>query len=342
MLQLGQRPLTGSAADRVLFVNRIAELGHLKRSADLGFNVLVLGERGMGVTSLVLQHQRCLEEADRSGYYVTAGRVEDIVGLVAAVRVVVAGKYTVSPLSAGLQQVVAATDPVPAVLREMRAMSAEVSQSGGRRPIVILDDLRDVGLVHELFGRYRDETWEMPLRWVVCGLATRRSQYLEPPADAFFDSVLTVAPLDSTTSRSLLQARLAQADIGDSGVAERIMIHESEIVERGEGNPRRLLAAVRSAVLRSPEEAVDADRLMSSAAELGGTEKVAVRHLLRHGPTSASDPGLLERLEVSRARATQVLRRLEDAELVYAFHDKRGVGRPRKLYATRLSHEETA
>ena len=78
MLQLGQRPLTGSAADRVLFVNRTAELGYLKRSADLDFNVLVLGERGMGVTSLVLQHQRCLEEADRSGYYVSAGRVEDM------------------------------------------------------------------------------------------------------------------------------------------------------------------------------------------------------------------------------------------------------------------------
>ena len=50
--------------------------------------------------------------------------------------------------------------------------------------------------------------------------------------------------------------------------------------------------------------------------------KLAVRHLLRHGPTSASDPGLLERLEVSRAQATQVLRRLEDAEFVYAFQDR--------------------
>ena len=119
----------------------------------------------------------------------------------------VAGEYTVSPLSAGLQQVVAAADPVPAVLREMRALSAEGLPKWRRRPIVILDDMRDVGLVHELFGRYRDETWEMPLRWVVCGLATRRSQYLEPPADAFFDSVLTVAPLNSTTSRDLLQAR---------------------------------------------------------------------------------------------------------------------------------------
>lgn len=60
MLQLSQRPLSGSDADRELFVDRTVELCHLERSAQLDFNVLVLGERGMGSTSLVRQHQRRL------------------------------------------------------------------------------------------------------------------------------------------------------------------------------------------------------------------------------------------------------------------------------------------
>ena len=177
-------------------------------------------------------------------------------------------------------------------------------------------------------------------QWIVCGLATRTSQYLEPPADGFFDSVLTVEALGNAASLNLLQARLAAAGAGDAEVKVRIISDCDRIVERGGGNPRRLLAAARDTVLRSPKETASADRLVDCAAELGKTEGLAVRHLLTHGPTSASDERLLDRLDITRARANQVFRRLEDAGLVYGFQDKGGVGRPRKLYATRLSHEE--
>lgn len=95
-------------------------------------------------------------------------------------------------------------------------------------------------------------------------------------------------------------------------------------------------------VLRSSEETLAADRLVASAAELGATERLAVRYLTRHGPTSASDQKLLDALDITRARATQVLRRIEDADLVYASNEKaHSPGRPRKLYATRLSRKET-
>jgi predicted ArsR family transcriptional regulator len=67
-----------------------------------------------------------------------------------------------------------------------------------------------------------------------------------------------------------------------------------------------------------------------------------VRHLLTFGPTSASDPELLSDLGTSRARATQVLRRLEDMGLVHASAEKSGIGRPRKLYAVRHRQVEGA
>jgi len=176
---------------------------------------------------------------------------------------------------------------------------------------------------------------------VVCGRASRRSQYLEPPADAFFDSVLTLDPLDTAASRGLLEARLSGADSTDDGAAVRIVARRDLIIRQSEGNPRQLLAAARDVVLRSSEEASAADRLVTSASELGATEGLAVRYLTRHGPTSASDQKLLEALDITRARATQVLRRLENADLVYASNEKaRSPGRPRKLYATRLSHKE--
>ena len=221
----------------------------------------------------------------------------------------------------------------------MREAESEAEPERGY-PIIILDEMYEPALVHQLFGRYRDEVWQLPFRWLVCGLATRRSRYLEPPADVFFDSVLTVDPLDDTASRDLLQTRLAAATADDAEATLRIISERDRIVEQGGGNPRQILVAARDAVLRSPEETVSADRLVDTAATLGTTVGLAVRHLLTNGPTSASDSRLLEHLDVTRARATQVLRRLEDAGLVYGFQDKGGIGRPRKLYTTGLSHGE--
>ena len=297
----------------------------------------------MGSTSLVRQHQRWLEDTGRASYYINAGWAEDMTELVRDIRIAVAGPRQRDPLAqfASLSRVLG-QEAVPDRIRDLRGLSAGVSESEGQRPIIILDEMHEPELVHELFGRYRDDIWQMPFRWVVCGQATRRSQYLEPPADAFFDSVLTLGPLDAAASWDLLRARLAGADIDDEEAGVRIVSNRDRIIRQGEGNPRRLLAAARDVVLRSSEEALAADRLVTSAAELGATERLAVRFLIRHGPTSASDEKLLESLDITRARATQVLRRLEDAGLVHASNEKaHHPGRPRKLYATHLSHEET-
>lgn len=294
----------------------------------------------MGSTSLVRQHQRRLEDTGRTSYYINAGWAEDMTELVKEIRLSVAG-----PRPPGDQLALAVSRVFVQEgddrIRDLRALSARVSEAEGQRPIIILDEMHAPELVHELFGRYRDDIWQMPFRWVVCGQATRRSQYLEPPADAFFDSVLTLGPLDTAASRDLLQARLAGADTDDGEAKVRIISNRDRIIRQGGGNPRQILAAARDVVLRSSEETVVADRLVASAAELGATESLAVRYLIRHGPTSASDEKLLESLDITRARATQVLRRLEDAELVHASNEKAShLGRPRKLYATRLNHEE--
>ena len=298
----------------------------------------------MGSTSLVLQHLRQLQDAGRTGYYVNGGWAEDLTELVAEIRIAVDGprpdRYSSEPIEQywASRALIRKGDDR---LRGLRAVSERISELGGERPVIALDEMHQPELVHELFGRYRDDVWQMPFRWVVCGRASRRARYLEPPADAFFDSVLTLGPLDTAASRELLEARLSGADSSDEGAKVRIIANRDLIIRQGEGNPRQILAAARDLVLRSSEEALAADRLVTSAAELGTTEMLAVRYLTRHGPTSASDQKLLDVLDITRARATQVLRRLEDAHLVYATSERgHRPGRPRKLYATRLSHKE--
>lgn len=341
MLQISQRPLTGSDADRRLFVDRSAEIGHLTRAAELGFNVLVLGERGSGVTSLMYQHQRRLQDSSRSVHYASAIRTDKLADLITVIRIAVEGLRGPAFLGGEnpFQALYGGGDPDP--LRDLRRLVTAEMRSAPQKITVILDEMHNAELVHDLFGRHRDDMWQLPFRWVVCGLLTRSSDYLEPPADAFFDTTVTLGPLDDDAATELLDVRLAQASADDSEAHWRLTSDRTRIVKRGMGNPRRILAAARDAALRSTEESLIADKLITSAADLGNTERLALRYLLVNGPTSPSDPQILQELDVTRARVNQVLRRLEDAGLVFAFPDKGGVGRPRKMYAPSLGSPET-
>ena len=340
MFQIGQRPLTGSEADHRLFVNRSAELAHLERAAELGFNVLALGERGAGMTSLMYQHQRRLQNSGRTCHYGRAAKPEKLVDLATLIRMAVEGRGRSAFLGGEnpFQVLWSGGDSDP--LRGLRHIAAAANESDAPEATIILDEMHRPELAHELFGRYRDDVWEFPFRWVVCGLTTRSSEYLEAPADAFFDSVLRLGPLDTSACSQLLDARLEHGGQSDWEATWRIRHERDSIIDQCRGNPRRLLEGARRTVLQSSEEFATASKLLASAAKLGATEKMAIEYLLANGPTSASDPQLLEEWLLTRARATQVFRRLEGAGLVHAFFEKAGVGRPKKLYVTSLNTEE--
>lgn len=222
-------------------------------------------------------------------------------------------------------------DPDP--VGPLHEMVSEIGDLGSEpRLTVLVDGTVKPELVHGLFGLHRDEVWQLPLRWVIAGRLASRDQYLRPPADVFFDTEVVLESLTSDQARRLVLARLEGAAPEGETDAQRIRSRLDQIVERGAGVPRRLLAAAREALLSTSEEAKTIDEALAVAASLGKTESAAMHYLVASGATSASDADFLAELGVSRSRATQVLKRLEASSLVLVSEMRTGRGRPRRLY----------
>jgi hypothetical protein len=318
MLQLSQRPLTSSAVDGELFVDRQAELELLQRSYTLRLNTLLLGGRGVGVTSLVRRFQRRVDDSGGFAFYVEAGSADTVTGLIEAIRAVIDGRRTWGGTG---------DDPAAGVAGLVREFS-------GGPPLVIIDGVREPTLVHELFGQLRDEVWALSYVWIVCGVGSRREEYLRPPADAFFDVVTEVLPLSADAARQLLEARLGQAGAEQAAAVALIKADTDGIVERGGGNPRHLLGAAREVALNNSRTTVDA---LIAASRLGRPEAMLVAELRALGPSSASNDELLNRLGWTRARAAQVFKQLLDHGLVTSTLERTAgsPGRPRVVYHLR-------
>ncbi len=355
MLFLSQRPLSRGDLDRELFAGREAELERLRRAARLDYNVLLLGEPGAGVTSLLNQHARGLEEAGQRACVVSALGAQSVFQLATTIRIAAAGprpartvvrpRHPMADLRERLREasfpwgtetrkIPGDPDPV-GPLRDLIDELGEADpfyEAESVRFSVLLDGISDPALIHRLFGRCRDEVWGLPLRWVVAGRLDARDRYLESPADVFFDTEVVAEPLHADEARNLVVARLERAAPGDEADVRRIRSRLDQIVERGAGVPRRLLAAAREALLSTAEEAKTIDEALAVAASLGKTESAVMHYLVASGATSASDADFLAELGVSRSRATQVLKRLEASSLVLISEMRTGRGRPRRLY----------
>ena len=327
----------------------------MRRAARLDLNVLVLGEPGAGVTSLLNQHAWRLEQTGHRVCVASALGAESVLKLATVIRIAAAGPRPTrtvvrprDPLADLHERVERARFPWGTETRKipgdpdpvgpLRDLIDELDDADpfddveAGRFSVLLDGISDPALIHGLFGSYRDEVWDLPLRWVVAGRLDSRDRYLEPPADVFFDTEVVAEPLDADEARDLVVARLERATTRDEAAVRRIRSRLDQIVERGAGVPRRLLAAAREALLSTAEEAKTIDKALAAAASLGKTESAAMHYLVANGATSASDGDFLAVLGVSRSRATQVLKRFEAASLVLVSEMRTGRGRPRRLY----------
>jgi hypothetical protein len=321
------RPLLATAADSQLFVDREEELAQLERSVDRGFNVAVHGERGVGKSTLLHQLEY-RKRGSRSVAYVDATGVDDVAELVDRIRATVNG-----PTAAFREAIQDSTNPPPlgSVLTHpgvaSSLLTSRVRELGDAKPALILVDASAApDATYALFGRLRDELWQLDHRWVVAVDAQDWPHLRRPPADAFFDITLELRPLDEADLAELLARR-------ESGLKK---LARAQIVKQSQGNPRRALELARLAIVedRPVDEILNARGMRElAAAQLGRPHSMLLADLENAGePLSPSDEGLLDRFGWTRERAGQVFRELEEARIVASTQERQPRGRPRKLY----------
>lgn len=324
MTELNGRPLLDTRLDQSLYVACPDVEESLATAARRRLNALLLGGRGSGKTTLLRHLAYRLRAEDEPVTFVAGAVAEDAPAFLELVTQRVGDR---GPDGPGLPPALGAASPPPLV--DLVHALAAVSPRDRRR-VLLVDGLPSPDDAHTVFGRLRDEIWQLPFTWIVAADERDRGAYLTPPADAFFDVVVELPPLAEEQRRELLRGR-----IGDSP-------HVEVLAARGSGNPRELLALAREAATSdaSPRELLEARSLRrDEGVRLGAPAAMLMAELEASGPASASDERLLRRLGWTRARAVQVFKQLEQAGIVTASEQRGGAGRPRKIYALRPSGE---
>jgi hypothetical protein len=341
-MKLSSKPLRDTKADSALFVNREREVQRITRALRADLNVLALGESGSGRTSL-LKHlaYRFRTDWGEPHVFIEGSVASDAQTFLSLLRYRLLGDQEISAGEALQRTALSAAGLLSGEsglslasprheTEELLALYADVGVAAARKPqsIVLVDVMPSAELAHTIFGRFRDETWQLPLRWVVAGDADARATYLTPPADAFFEVVAEIDPLSEEAAFEMLVKR-----IGDEPIPRDRL---RALVAAGDGNPRRVLADARRVLIDGAEiEELTAMRDWQSAqlAELGPSARRLLEDLETFGPASASDAELLARLGWSRGRAAQVFRQLERRNLVWGSSRRSATGgRDRKVF----------
>lgn len=329
MQDLSGRPLGDTRVDRKLYVRR-PEHELLRKSAEQGLNVLVVGERGTGKTTLLRQVALDLREAEIPSLVLDGKLATSASSFLELVRYRLGQAPNL--IEAVRERYAHALQPRPDLgeaTRLLELIEALRDPTGSQpKTVLLVDGVPSPEAAHSLFGRLRDELWQLPFNWVIAGDERDRAALLQPPADAFFDRLIELRPLKQGEQLRLLRRRMSVRD------AEGL----KPLFEASEGNPRRLLALARDALENgwAVQDVLDARaRREAEASKLSRPASMLLAELEAVGSASASDEDFVRRLGWTRARAVQVFSELEEAGLVEAETEKGPTGRPRKVYRPR-------
>ena len=322
MILLSQRALGTSDADHDLFVDRNRELKRVDRALKLGLNVYVHGPPGIGRTSFLRQIQRARPDARYArlhGFDTLAERLEEVErGLTGQRRLrrEAPNQWAVARESFFGTTYKSAENPY----EHLQAAAKKLPDNPP--PVMLVDDLDEKGIV-EMFGRLRDQAWELPIQWVVSGT----SAALDPPADTFFDVVVELERFDSEELQDLLRRR---TETGTPAQRDTLhMMSESALDAVSPCTPRRALSVLRDLYLSDDleHEAIRLEEIQKVRALLKPTAVKVLDALGERGPTYAGDEQLLAEVGVTRSRVVQILAELEAQGMVTAERSGR-----RKLY----------
>jgi hypothetical protein len=311
---LSGRPLLGSQRDGDLFVGRGAELTQLRRAAAAGLNAVVVGERGVGATSLVYALLRDLDNGGAATVAVArCGGARSVEDVLAGVVLALTGAAPT------------ATGALASTMGLLVQLAQAVQHGDADTTVLVVDDL-PVELGGQLLAEYRDDLWAVGASWVVTVADEDRARLLALPGGAFFELQLELGELDEEHATALLARRLPDTD------AARLA---KLVAAAGGGHPRRLLDVARAVISMGSGEVGPAFTAHTAALrELGAPAHMLFTELMAAGAASASDARLQERMGWTRVRVQQVLTQLEGAGLTRATTSRLagGQGRPRKVF----------
>jgi hypothetical protein len=324
---LSNRPLFPTRADAPYFVWTGAA-AQLRDALRLGRNSLLLGERGSGKTStLHMVEQELRSGGERPVAFAALAGAEDVAAALLAIDHAAVEEGWLPPAESTLLDAVAGRADPFAPTRLLRRLHGAPAGA-----VLLLDDVGS-GAGSGLFGRLRDELWQLGLMWAVAARPDDGGALLRPPADAFFERTIVLSELDGAERAELLCRRAADSRNGFDGDRARAL------AEAGPGNPRELIAFARDSSetgLSPAALSAAADRRRAAADEAAGPSGARlVAELEGLGAVSAGDARLLDRLGWDRPRAARTLSQLEKAGIVRSHLEPREgrSGRPRKLYA---------
>ena len=314
------RPLPATRAGAQQFVGRDQELAAVEENVDAGANTLVLAERGGGLTSFLNRVAYNLEErGDRRVVMLPGEAARGASDLLAAVADRLAASPQGAPAVVTPDRPEYSTDDTAVLLWRLDRIARLVA-TDETPAVVMIDGVASAAVAHTVFGQLRNELWQMEgITWVLGGAASQRGHYLEPPADAFWESVITLPPFsEGELSLLLMHRKLA-------GLAQNTL---KDVRYAASGSAvKAILLAQAAQEGRFPGQQEQDAELSDSAARL-------LHYLQANGPSSASDKGLLAELGWTRGRAQQVLKSLDDAGLVRSepASTDGSPGRPRKVF----------
>jgi len=315
-MRFRDRPLLVDGLDAGLYLDRLELERRVVEPLLSDRNVLLLGDAGSGKSTLLRKAASVLRTRGHDAVLVNAALARDTTGLLELVDDAMPNGSARAPQRAGSS----------GLLNAARRL---------QRPFpvaLLLDGLSDAEIGYDMFGRLRDELWELGHPWGIAVRPRDSGALRSPPADAFWSDVVEIPPLDHAQTERLLRLGLDEA--------------EYQTVQRSctiaGAHPRSVIREAQGLIAGDPEaSASSATELLDRASAIGRSEAMVMAELQGLGrPATAHDPELLARLGWSRSYAQRILSQLEAHGLIRTMPERGDrIGRPRKLYEPRPQRE---
>lgn len=311
-------PLRPGIDDRLL-VRREPLFTDLLAAVIGGENVLLLGPAGSGKSTALNWLAEELEKQDRRVVFVRASLAANLHELLA----LIAAELPPVPITEAMRTTWANGYEQLGMVRpgaeaEIVATARQIVALERPEPVtIILDELFEVDIATDLFGRARDALWATGHQWVLAARGEQEAVLLRPPAGAFWATRITVPPLTSPEIAELLELR----QLDD-------MLHPSSFSEI-EATPRRVLERIAAAGRGEQPRSVEPRGRDDSPRERLLDALVAIDR-----PVAVADPELRSRLGWSEEHTRRQMRALVDEGLVQQTVERRSTpGRPRQLFS---------